>query len=260
MSTSFNAKGTAPHLSLLASEPVKALLDLAGLARSEVLPRSDDLKATPRGNGEPILVLPGLATADSSTAMLRRHLNLRGYSAHPWKRGLNRGPHEMTVEQWLEPVVRDVERLAAEQGQPVVLLGWSLGGLMAREISRLAPESTRAVLSLGSPFANPHATNAGTVFELLSGQRPQDFEQWLDQLVHEPPVPTASIYSEKDGVVHWSACIQPDPRQTLHVPLKSCGHFGLVLSAEAIRAVLHTLPELLQLNNISRPPSSRKRQ
>lgn len=182
MNTSTNAKGIAPHLSLLASEPVKALLDLAGLVRAEVMPCADDLKAAPRGNGEPLLVLPGLATADSSTAVLRRHLNLRGYSAHPWKRGLNRGPHETSVEQW------------------------------------------------------------------------------LGRLGQEPSVPTASIYSERDGVVHPSACIQPDPRQTLHVPLKSCGHFGLVLSTEAIRAVLHTLPELLQLNNVSRPPSSRKHQ
>jgi pimeloyl-ACP methyl ester carboxylesterase len=138
----------------------------------------------PAGDGHPVIVLPGLAANDWSTLPMRRFLRRRGYDPHPWRQGFNR---------WLAESYRG----------RISLIGWSLGGVFAREIAKEIPELVRCVITLGSPFSgHPEATNAWRLFEMVSGQSVHD-EATLAGIRQPPPVPTTSIYSRTDGVVAW---------------------------------------------------------
>lgn len=228
----------APGLGLLVAEPIRAVLHMAGahVARPEKA-----YAGTPLGKGQPVLVLPGLGTSDSATAVLRRHLNLRGYAAHEWGLGWHTGPKDVELMDWLGPIMERVRALYEVTRQPVALVGWSLGGIAAREVARRMPGQVSVVITLGSPFANTHATHASKAFALLSGRNPEDFKDVVAQFLPEPPVPTVSVYSRTDGLVHWSACIQPNARNTKHVEVNHVSHGGMVFSTDVIRVVLKEL-------------------
>src|SRR5262245_25274750 len=156
------------------------------------------LNRLPRGDGHPVLVFPGLAASDFSTLPLRRFLRRQGYWTHSWRQGFNFGPRNGVLHACRERV----KQLAQRHGQRVSLLGWSLGGVYARELAKELPDLTRCVITLGSPFAgHPRATNAWRVYEWLSGQAVLDNPALRTQLREPPPVPTTSILSRTDGVV-----------------------------------------------------------
>ena len=124
--------------------------------------------AAPRGDGHPVLVLPGLAAGDASTALMRRFLRSRGYAAAGWRQGLNLGFREGVMDRAHDKL----RELYAANGRKVSLIGWSLGGLYARELAKLSPELVRLVITLGSPFTgHPRDTNAWRLYEFASGHR-----------------------------------------------------------------------------------------
>ncbi len=157
------------------------------------------LKTAPRGDGHPVLVLPGLVAGDRSTYPLRRFLSHLGYEAYPWQQGLNVGPRDHVIKGLLDRV-RSIQK---EHEQKVTLIGWSLGGAMANALALRMPERIRQVVTLGSPLTgHPKGTNAWRVFEMVSGFRADDAR--LMQLVEgKPTVPTTSIMSKTDGIVNW---------------------------------------------------------
>jgi pimeloyl-ACP methyl ester carboxylesterase len=163
----------------------------------------------PRGDGHPVLVLPGLIAGDPSTAILRRFLARLGYAATPWGQGVNCGPRPGV----LDGLRRKIRQLAADHGRTVSLIGWSLGGLYARELAKEMPDAVRLVISMASPFTgNPRASNAVKLYELVSGQR-VGAPEFHEPLRASPPVPTTSIWSRSDGVVSWRCCVErPQPR------------------------------------------------
>ena len=129
------------------------------------------LRRLPRGDGHPVLVFPGLGATDLSTAPLRSFLEDRGYVPYPWKLGFNFGPRNGVLERCEE----EAARIAAKHQRPLSLVGWSLGGIYAREVAKLMPDRTRCVITLGTPFTgHPHATNAWRIYELLSKQKMND--------------------------------------------------------------------------------------
>jgi pimeloyl-ACP methyl ester carboxylesterase len=151
----------------------------------------------PRGpeDGPPALVIPGFIADDRTTMELRRALADAGYRVHPWNCGWNLGARDDTVE-----------RLKVRLGQiagdrPVLVVGWSLGGVFARELARAAPEKVRAVVTLGSPFSGNLKTNNNvrTFYEWVAGHDVNlpPFERFGIK----PPVPTLAIWSRKDGIV-----------------------------------------------------------
>ena len=144
--------------------------------------------AAPKGDGHPVLVLPGLAAGDASTALMRRFLKSRGFAPSGWGQGLNLGLREGVIE-------RAQERLRAlwlEHGRSVSLVGWSLGGLYARELAKHAPELVRSVITLGSPFSgHPRETNAWRLYEFASGHK-LDWHDFHGPLRAPPPTPTTS--------------------------------------------------------------------
>jgi thioesterase domain-containing protein len=131
-----------------------------------------------------------------------------GYRTAAWGQGLNFGPRKGVLRQ----CAASVRALAERHGGPVSLVGWSLGGLYAREVAKELPDLTRCVVTLGTPFAgHPRATNAWRIYQFLSGESAHD-PALQARLRTPPPVPTTSIYSRTDGIVSWRCSLnEPGP-------------------------------------------------
>lgn len=167
------------------------------------------LAALPRGDGHPVLVLPGFLASDSSTGPLRRLLRDLGYAAHGWKLGRNVRVDSQRVRQ-MEELLLGIHR---KSGRKVSIVGWSLGGVFARELAKMHPEAVRQVISLGSPIRDDRRhTNATRLFERLNGTEPEPLREGKFRSLHRaPPVPTTSILTRTDGIVHWRGSVQhPD--------------------------------------------------
>jgi pimeloyl-ACP methyl ester carboxylesterase len=196
------------------------------------------LRRLPRGDARPVIVYPGLGASDISTAPLRRLLQDRGYTPHGWHQGRNLGPRGDTVEACLS----QLEELARLHGAPVSLVGWSLGGLYAREVAKARPDLARCVITLGSPFSgHPNATNAWRLYRAFNGHAPHEDERY-QQLRVPPPVPTTSIFSRSDGIVAWHCSLnEPGPlAENIEVP---ASHIGLGVNPLALYAILDRLAQ-----------------
>jgi pimeloyl-ACP methyl ester carboxylesterase len=196
------------------------------------------LQNTPRGDGHPVLVLPGLAANDVSTTFLRGFLNSRGYVAEPWNYGFNLGPRYGVISGCIE----HVRELAQRHQQKVSLVGWSLGGIYAREIAKALPDLVRSVITLGTPFDGPpQATNAWRLFEWVSGQK-ADSHELREQIRKAPPVPTTSIYSKTDGVVAWQCSLNREHGENIEV---LASHTGLGMNPLAFYVLADRLAQPL---------------
>ena len=196
------------------------------------------LRKLPRGDGHCVLVLPGLAANDLTTLPMRTFLKDRGYGALPWEQGLNLGPRAGVLDA-LRARVRELHRL---DGRKVSLLGWSLGGVYARELAKEMPEFVRCVITLGSPFAGPpQATNAWWLFERVSGH-PEPDAQMQAALRVAPPVPTTSIYSRTDGIVAWQCSLNPPGPLAENIEVHA-SHIGLGLNPLAMVAIADRLAQ-----------------
>ncbi|NOX94020.1 MAG: alpha/beta hydrolase [Alphaproteobacteria bacterium] len=164
-------------------------------------------KHLPKGDGHPVLVLPGLAASDLSTGPLRKFLKKRGYEPYAWEQGRNLGLREQTFEKMLARV----DEIFETHNRKLSIIGWSLGGIFARELAKLRPEKVRLVISLGSPHSgNIKASHATRFYEYVAGHSVEDHP--LDTTLSiAPPVPTTSIYTKTDGIVAWQNCHQQKP-------------------------------------------------
>jgi len=218
-----------PSLVLLALEGPRAAGELGMLAAFRPL-----LARAPRGDGHPVLVLPGLQADDRSTAPLRRFLSALGYAVHGWRLGTNRGPDEATVEG-IRQRVSDLH--LRHGGRAMSLVGWSLGGIYAREIARRGPSVVRQVITLGSPFRHVpgEESHPAAFIRAVSGGR------WTERSLDAGPleVPATAVYTRTDGVVPWRASrADPAPHaENIEVVSSHCGlgHHPAVLWAVADR-------------------------
>ena len=194
------------------------------------------LHLAPRGDGHPVLVLPGFLTTGAATFPLRHFLKILGYKGHRWKLGRNLGP----VGYKEYEILQRVKELRHRYGKKVSLIGWSLGGLYARELAWMAPDDVRSVITLGTPFRHHQATAVTWLYEDLTGQEqahmPEELRQRMDQ---PPPVPSTAIYSRSDGVVPWRCSVERPAEfaENVRVEGSHCGlgHNPLVLWAIADR-------------------------
>lgn len=187
----------------------------------------------PRGRGAPVMVLPGFGGGDTSTIVLRGLLSALGYKVSGWGMGVNRGH----VEARLPQAIAQVAALAARARRPVHLVGWSLGGVFAREIARDAPELVASVVTLGTPVVGgPKYTRVGAFFRAFGGDL-DELERRVDErnrrLIR---VPVTAIWSRADGIVDWRACIDPYDRAIDHVEVRAT-HLSLGFDPAVLRIV-----------------------
>jgi pimeloyl-ACP methyl ester carboxylesterase len=231
-----NSNLSPPHWGLIALE-FRAPWEFAA-----VLPAAPALARAPRGDGHSVIVFPGLAAADGTTYPLRGYLEALGHRTQGWAQGFNFGPRAGVLERAKEQIAQVFELT----GKKVSLIGWSLGGIYARELAKEMPEAVRCVITLGTPFAaGPKSTNAWRLFELTSGRSIEREHEKFD-LPTAPPVPTTSIYSRTDGVVAWQGSIQaPSPHNphTENIEVLA-SHVGMGLNPSAWWAVADRLAQL----------------
>lgn len=206
-----------PHRGLLWLEG-RALVELAA-----VVPALPAFLRAPRGDGHPVIVYPGLGASDFSTRILRAFLRNRGYQVHGWKLGRNLGP---TPER-AEAMVARLHDIHARHGRRASLIGWSLGGIYARELARRYPELVRQVVTLASPFRNLDAVNIPRFLRRNAESRPLPDQDALRAGLATPlPVPSTAIYSRSDGIVAWQSCreVEGPGRESIEV---MSSHLGI---------------------------------
>jgi pimeloyl-ACP methyl ester carboxylesterase len=237
-----------PSLALFISEPGRAIADYGALlAAAPVLLRA------PRCDGHTVLVLPGLLGEDRSTATMRAYLRSLGYDVHPWRLGRNLGP----TPAILSGMTTRLEELHRTSGRPVSLVGWSLGGIFARELARSRPALVRQVITLGSPFglSDPSDSRAHATYRRLGvlhvspGSVPD-----RERLSLPIPVPTTAVYSRLDGVVPWQACLNTAGRQHENVAVYS-SHLGMGHNASVLWIIADRLAQPAGAWRLFRPPS-----
>lgn len=190
------------------------------------------------GAGRPVMVLPGFLASDGSTVMLRRTLKAAGYRVHGWGLGRNMGVRA----DMLERLDERLDRIGRDSAAPVMLVGWSLGGLIAREYAKHAPERIGRVVTLGSPFSgDPRANHAWRLYELIN-RHPVDQPPLAVTLAEKPPVPTIALWSDNDGVVA-PASARGLPGEADRAVEVACGHMGFTTAPDALNAILDALAD-----------------
>lgn len=199
------------------------------------------LRRLPRGDGHPVLVLPGFGGNDQSTAHLRATLRHCGHATHGWRLGRNIGPHDPTLDGMDERL----HELHARYGRTVSLLGWSLGGIYARELARRHPELVRQVITLGAPFRfrDGDRGNVSALYDLIGPPEDPFPDRHLDEDDREPlPVPSTSIYTRTDGIVRWHACIDSAGHRRENIEVIGT-HTGLGYNVAAAYAIADRLAQ-----------------
>ncbi len=218
----------APSLSLLLGE-ARVFGDWARGARE-----NGRIARTHDGAGHKVVILPGFMVAEARMELLRHTLNRAGYEAYGWGLGRNLG---VTADM----IARFDARLDEIEGDdPVTLVGWSLGGLIAREYAKYAPQRVARVITMGSPFSgSPRANNAWRLYEWVT-KHAVDAPPIEARLAEKPPVPTYALWSRRDGIVA-PASARGLPGEADHSIEVDCSHLAFACAPEAITAVLGVL-------------------
>lgn len=199
------------------------------------------LAAAPQGDQRPILVIPGIGMTDRSTLVIRRYLTFLGYRVYGWELGQNLGAKTIGLRN--ERLIARVQSVFRDEQQPLTLIGWSMGGIMARMVARREPDKIRDVISLGAPFVgDPFATSAHKVYERLSGHSlsaPLAMAQIAESKL-PMPITSCAIYSPSDGVVPWQACREPNSPLARNFPVRSA-HCGFGFNASVLTTIAHRL-------------------
>ncbi|APL95626.1 alpha/beta fold hydrolase [Sphingobium indicum] len=200
------------------------------LARTRA--RAPQLAQAIRGDGRRILLIPGLLASEHRMEPLRAVLNAAGYEAHGWGMGRNFGPRPDSLEQ----IDRRVDAIRRETGAPVTLVGWSLGGLFAREYAKFATRKVGGVVTMGTPFSgDPRANHAWRLYQLVSGF-PVDRPPFTCRREEKPPVPTVALWSRRDGVI-LPRCAKGRAGERDRAIEVDCTHMGFAAAPEGILAV-----------------------
>ena len=225
----------APGPLLLGTDFMRGLVELGSLSVTWPV-----LLSAPRGDGHPVLVIPGLGAGDVSTAALRRYLSLLGYSAYGWGLGTNIGP-TAKISQGTPARLRAIHQ---DEGRAVTVIGWSLGGILARRLAREMPEMVRQVITLGSPIRiRTHDHSHGRrLYEMFEGRHVEQFAMPLEEGLDPLPMPTTSIYSRLDGIVSWHACLDVETDRSENIEVRAA-HLGLGYQAAALYAVADRLAQ-----------------
>ena len=216
-------ESSRPPLPLALLEPGRALAEISMLQFGKL-----PLRFAPSGDEHPVLVCPGFMASDRSTGVLRRFIKGKNYDVYPWTLGSNLGPGP--VGRTMDSLERRVRAIRKQSGRRVSLIGWSLGGVLARELAKRIPDELRQVISLGSPISGDvNASNVSWLYEKVAGPiaAPEEIENYRRELQAPPlDVPSTAIFSRTDGIVHWRSCIEPEGPLTDNIEVYA-SHCGL---------------------------------
>ena len=190
------------------------------------------------GDQHPVLVLPGFMASDRSTAPMRRFLKQAGYAAYGWDLGRNTAKVE-----FIAPLLDKLESLTDIHGERVSVIGWSLGGVFARQLAKAKPDLVRQVVTLGSPFKGVgEPNNVAWIYNLISnGKRVQEIDQALfEDIPLPPPVPTTAIYTKEDGIVPWQLCMEVETEIHQNIQVRG-SHFGLAVNPTVLEIIADRL-------------------
>jgi pimeloyl-ACP methyl ester carboxylesterase len=207
---------------------VRFPLDLFAALRDVDLPENDT------GEGAPVLIIPGFGTGDGAMWLFHRRLRTRGFRTYAWQQGTNYGPKRDTL-RLLAARVREIARCT---GQPVHLVGWSLGGLLARVLGARTKDHVGRVVTMGAPLSgDPDCSWISALLSRLS--TPVAHRRFKRFLAEASAVPVTSIYSRQDGVVHWAASVEA-AGDVAGVEVGT-SHLGMVTHPEVVDAVATAL-------------------
>lgn len=219
---------TAPTGPKLAKE----LLGVLQIPR--LLLRAPKLATLPRGS-QTVVVFPGFGTNDATTLPLRSTVRALGHQPYGWGFGINRAE----VEAKLDDVIAMVERRVTESGQPCALIGWSNGGIFAREVARDRPELVTRVITFGTPvFGGPKYTRGASQYSNAEIARLEQVIAERNQIPIQRPI--TSIYSQADAVVDWRACIDDFSPDVENIEVRS-PHAGMLIDPDVFRIIAHRL-------------------
>lgn len=232
-------ESSGPSLWDSAAELPRVMLEMTSLTYS--LPW---LATAPRGDGHPVMILPGFTAGDGSTVILRRILRTLKYNTLPWELGQNTGSVELQERLW-----ERFDEVLDEFPGKISLIGQSLGGVFARVLAHKRPDRIRQVITLGSPFASgtPDTVNSlvSRLFQTVSGMsRDEMRDQMLQFPAGSPPVPSTAIYSKSDGVVHWTTCLEFEGEQAENIEVLG-SHSGMAFNPLVVHAIADRLAQPL---------------
>lgn len=201
-------------------------------------------KAAKNGNGQPVFVIPGFFNTDSITTHLRKYLDRSGYKTYGWGLGLNTGSMKN-----LKVLSESIQKIHREEGQKITLIGFSLGGVYARELAKMHPEMISGLFTLSSPFRGLNEpNNAKWLFHALEffglkKKSSKDQSEFFKKVIIPAPVPTVAMYTKTDGVVAWEGCME-DPEDELHENVEMKGsHFGMTMNKDVFKLIGNRIPE-----------------
>ncbi|MEM7798477.1 MAG: hypothetical protein AAF633_04730 [Chloroflexota bacterium] len=224
----------APPRSQLYQE-LRAVTEIGKLIRSQHL--FEGLEAS---NPQTIMAIPGIANPDFFTFLLRQQLKKAGHRPYGWGLGLNRGNIDATIPL----LITKIEKLAALNKGPIVAIGWSLGGLIAREITRLRPDLVKFIFTMGTPIIGGPKYTSVIFWANLLGQDPNNIEERLLARYAKPiERPILAYYSKNDRVVDWQACIDPYSPDVTHIEVVA-SHFGMGFAPEVLADIMKRLKDL----------------
>ena len=237
----------APGPILLWSDYPRSIAELLSLGATW-----RQLATAPRADAHPVLVLPGIGTSDIATVPLRRYLTYLGYRAYGWHLGRNIGPTAAAVEGMRIRLAQIHER----HDEQVTIVGWSLGGIYARQLARRSPELVRQVITLGSPIKlrGHRQSNARRLFRYYAPRHAERLQLPLEQGLGALPVPTSSFYSRLDGVVAWQACLDTPGHYAENIEVYA-SHFGFCHHPAVLWAIADRLALPAEQWEPFRPPS-----
>lgn len=214
----------------LITETTRAIIEL-GL----YLPYKTFRNYDEQGDGHPVMVLPGFMATDVSTKPLRKFLSKLGYESFGWGLGRN-----YANEDYLDALLDRVDQIYLENRTKVSLIGWSLGGIYARQIAKTNPHLIRQVITLGSPFSGITESNhAAWLHKIITdGKGTEVLDPDLIADIPKPaPVPTTAIYSKQDGVVPWEFCMEKDETNTHQNVQVRGSHLGLGINPSVLQII-----------------------
>lgn len=193
---------------------------------------------SPCGDGHPVIVFPGFCASPINTALLRWTLRKAGYDARDWGQGFNSGPSDELDRRMVETLLQ----INDETSQKVSLIGWSLGGLYARQLANTHPHIIRRVITLGSPHrADPNNSQLRALFNAISPKKLSEIKSLdLSSIRNDPPLPVTSIYTKTDGVVNWMDCLCDETHMAENIEVQG-SHMGLTHNVKALDVILKRL-------------------